>query len=70
MMAAAGGESLDRGAKDDEKKKRPEVGDLFIDMQLSTELWHDNICNVDIDLTLTTGSALQTWSIHRSSGRV
>ena len=27
VMATAGGESLDRGAKDDEKKKRPEVGD-------------------------------------------
>ena len=26
-MATAGGETLDRGAKDDEKKKRPEVCD-------------------------------------------
>ena len=51
-------------------KEEKTRGGWFIDMQLSTELWHDNICNVDIDLTLTTGGALQTWSIHRSSGRV
>ena len=27
VMATAGSETLDRAAKDDEKKKRPEVGD-------------------------------------------
>ena len=48
MMAAAGGESLDRGAKDDEKKKRPEVGDLLTcSSQLSSGMM------ISVMLTLT-----------------